>query len=151
MEIACTIPGVDDTVLLFLLAICSETAPALVTLNKEILVLLSTLLLAKYIFSERRSWILLALILFISVFARWEQIALILLFLYLRRKGSIFERNPRIAIAAVIGILTVFYTLIARLPGTALEAFTQYAKRGTHHRQAQRSSSVVWLSPGRYP
>jgi hypothetical protein len=91
-------------------------------------VLLSTMLMAKYILSGKRSWALLALILFISVFARWEQIALILVFLYLRRRGSMFERNPRIAIAAVIGTLTVLYTLIARIPGSGIAAFTQYTR-----------------------
>src|SRR5580704_5630054 len=40
VEVACTIPGVDRYRLVLLLVLCSETAPALVTLNKEILVLL---------------------------------------------------------------------------------------------------------------
>ena len=128
VEIACTIPGVDRYRLVLLLVLCSETAPALVTLNKEILVLLSTLLLAKYIYSEKRSWLLLGLVLLISLFARWEQIALIMLFLFLQRKGSIFKRNPKLAIGFVIGVLTVLYALIARLPGTGLAAFTQYTK-----------------------
>jgi hypothetical protein len=128
VEIACTIPGVDRYRLVLLLALCSETAPALVTLNKEILVLFSTLLLAKYIYSKRRSWLLLAVVLTVSLFARWEQIALIFLFLFLRRKGSIFERNPKFAIGIVIAVLTVLYALIARLPGTGLAAFTQYTK-----------------------
>jgi hypothetical protein len=128
VEIACTIPGVDRYRLVLLLALCSETAPALVTLNKEILVLFSTLLLAKYIYSKRRSWLLLAVVLAVSLFARWEQIALIFLFLFLRRKGSIFERNPKFAIGIVIAVLTVLYALIARLPGTGLAAFTQYTK-----------------------
>jgi hypothetical protein len=128
VEIACTIPGVDRYRLVLLLALCSETAPALVTLNKEILVLFSTLLLAKYVTSERRSLLLLSVVLVVSLFARWEQIALILLFLFLQRKGSIFERNPKFAIGTVIAMLTVLYALIARLPGTGLAAFTQYTK-----------------------
>jgi len=128
VEIACTIPGVDRYRLVLLLALCSETAPALVTLNKEILVLFSTLLLAKYIYSERRSFLLLGVVLAVSLFARWEQIALIFLFLFLRRKGSIFERNPKFAIGIVIGVLTVLYALIARLPDSGLGAFTQYTR-----------------------
>ncbi len=64
----------------------------------------------------------------VSLFARWEQIALILLYFFLRRKGSIFERNPKLAIAIVIAVLTVLYGLIARLPGSGLAAFTQYTK-----------------------
>jgi len=128
VEIGCSIPGVDRYWLLFLLAISAETAPALVTLNKEILVLLSTILLAKYIYSRKRSKLLLGLILFISIFARWEQIALILLFLFLQRKGSIFARRPRFAIAVVIAVLSVLYTLIARIPGSGIRAFTQYAE-----------------------
>ncbi len=130
VEIAVTIPGVDRYWLVFFLAVCSETAPALVTLNKEIFVLFSTLLLAKYIYSQKRSWSLLAVVFVASLFARWEQVALIMLFLFLRRKGSFFERNPKIAIGFVIGVLTVLYALIARLPGSGLAAFTQYTAKG---------------------
>jgi hypothetical protein len=128
VEVACTIPGMDRYRLLFLLAMSAETAAAITTLNKEILVLLSTVLLTKYIYSEKRSWLLMGTILFISLFARWEQIALIMLFLFLRRRGSIFERQPWIAISVVVGVLTVLYTLIARLPGSGIRAFTQYAE-----------------------
>jgi hypothetical protein len=130
VEIAVSIPGVDRYWLVFFLAVCSETAPALVTLNKEIFVLFSTLLLAKYIYSKKRSWTLLAVVFAASLFARWEQVALIMLFLFLRRKGSFFERNPKIAIGFVIGVLTVLYALIARLPGSGLAAFTQYTAKG---------------------
>ena len=128
VEIACTIPGVDRYRLLFLLAISAETAPALVTLNKEILVLVSSLLLAKYIYAERRSLLLLATVLFCSLFARWEQIAVILLFLFLSRRRSIFSRNPRAAVLAVIAAITIVYPLIVRLPGSHIGAFTQYTK-----------------------
>jgi hypothetical protein len=128
VEIACSIPGVDRYLLLFLLAINAETAPALVTLNKEILVLVSALLLAKYIYSEKHSWFLLGTVLVLSLFARWEQIAVILLFLFLRRKGSVFKRKPRLAVLSVIAALTVIYPLIAALPGSNLDAFTQYTR-----------------------
>jgi hypothetical protein len=128
VEIACTIPGVDRYRLLFLLAICAETAPALVTLNKEIMVMVSALLFAKYVLSKRHSILLLAAVFAISVFARWEQIAIILLYLFLSRKGSVFKRKPWLAVFTVIAILTVLYPLIARLPGSGIGAFTQYAK-----------------------
>jgi hypothetical protein len=128
VEIACTIPGVDRYRLLFLLAICAETCPALVTLNKEILVLLTAYLMAKYIHGGQRSKLLLMLAIFFSIFARWEQIAIILLFVFLQRKGSIFQRKPRYAVGTTIAILTVMYTLIANLPGSGIGAFTQYAK-----------------------
>jgi hypothetical protein len=128
VEIACTIPGVDRYLLVFLLAVSAETAPALVTLNKEILVLLSAMLLAKFIYLEKTSWFVLAAVFFVSVFARWEQIAIILLFLFLRRKGSFFRRNPRLAVLSVIAVLTVAYGLIAKIPHSGLGAFTQYTK-----------------------
>ena len=128
VEIACSIPGVDRYKLLFLLAICAETPPALVTLNKEIFVLFSALLLAKYIYSEKRSWILLSMVFVSSILARWEQIAIILLFLFLQRRRSVFRRNPRLAVAAVVGGFTLLYPLIARIPGSGLGAFTQYTK-----------------------
>ncbi len=128
VEVACTIPGVDRYRLLFLLAICAETAPALVTLNKEIMVLVSALLFAKYVYSKRRSFILLLAVFAVSVFARWEQIAILLLYLFLSRKGSVFKRKPWLAVFTVVAILTVLYPLIARLPGSRIGAFTQYAK-----------------------
>ena len=128
IEIACSIPGVDRYRLLFLLMICSETAPALVTLNKEILVLFSVLLLAKYVSTEKRSKFLLATVLVASVLTRWEQVAIILLFLFLQRKGSVFQRNPRFAVASVIAALTVSYGLIVAIPGSGIAGFTIYAR-----------------------
>jgi hypothetical protein len=128
VEIACSIPGVDRYLFVFLLVINAETAPALATLNKEILVLLSAMMLAKYIYSKKQSWFLLSLILVVSLFARWEQIAIILLFVFLRRKDSFFLRNPKLAVLSVIAGLTVVYPLIAMLPGSGLAAFSKYAK-----------------------
>jgi hypothetical protein len=128
VEIASTIPGVDRYWLVFLLVICPETLPALSTLNKEILVLVSALLLAKYVYTPRRSWILLGLVLLASLFARWEQIAIILAFLFLRRRGSLGDRKPYLGLASMIAALTIIYPLIARIPGSHLSAFTQYAK-----------------------
>lgn len=128
VEVACSIPGVNRYSLLFLLAICAETAPALVTLNKEIMVLVSALLFAKFVYSKRRSLLLLITVFAVSVFARWEQIAILLLYLFLSRKGSVFRRKPWLAVFTVVAILTVLYPLIARLPGSRIGAFTQYAK-----------------------
>ncbi len=128
VEVACTIPGVDRYRLLFFLAISAETAPALVTLNKEIMVLVSALLFAKYIYAGRRPLYLLVMVFAFSVFARWEQIAILLLYLFLSRKGSIFARKPWLAVFTAVGILTVLYPLIVRLPGSQIGAFTQYAK-----------------------
>jgi hypothetical protein len=128
VEIACSIPGVDRYMLLFLLMICAETSPALVTLNKEIFVLFSALLLAKYVYAEKRSWILLVAVFLASLLARWEQIAIILLFLFLQRKGSIFRRKPWLAVFTVLGIFTLIYPVIARIPGSTLGAFTRFAK-----------------------
>jgi hypothetical protein len=128
VEIACSIPGVDRYRLLLLLALAAETPPALVTLNKEILVLVSALLLAKYIYAKRRSWPLLAVVLLFSLFTRWEQVAIILLFLFVQRRRSIFKRNPRLAVIFVIGLYTLIYPVVARLPGSGLRAFTQYTK-----------------------
>lgn len=150
VEIACSIPGVDRYILVFLLAINAETAPALVTLNKEILVLVSALMLAKYIYSTRKSWFLLAPVLVLSLFARWEQIAIILLFFFLRRKGSFFRRNPRLAVASVIAAITVAYPLVARLPGSGIGAFTQYTNGANtivklNHVQANFGFPLVML------
>jgi hypothetical protein len=128
VQVACTIPGVNRYRLLFFLAMCSETCAALVTLNKEIMVLVSALLFAKYITSRKRSFILLGIVFVASVFARWEQIAILLLYLFVSKRGSGFERRPWRALGFVLAFLTVLYPLIVRLPGSAIGAFTQYAK-----------------------
>jgi hypothetical protein len=130
VEVACTIPGVDRYKLIFLLMICSETAPALVTLNKEIMVLVSALLMAKYLYSQKRSLLLLAVIFLFSFVTRWEQIVILLVFLYLQRRGSVFQRNPWFAVATVVAGLTVSYGLVATVAGPAMASFTRFANGG---------------------
>ncbi len=145
VEIACTIPGVDRYRLVFLLALCSETAPALVTLNKEILVLLSTLSVGQvYLLGETFLAAPWQLVLFISLFARWEQIALILLFLFLQQKRLLFSSaTPSWPSAHVIGVLTVLYGLIARLPGIGSRSVHAICQGRQHHRQAQHNTGRI--------
>jgi hypothetical protein len=130
VEVACTIPGVDRYKLIFLLMICSETAPALVTLNKEIMVLVSALLMAKYLYSKKRSLLLLGVIFLFSFVTRWEQIVILLVFLFLQRRGSVFQRNPWFAVSTVIAGLTVSYGLVAMVAGPAMVSFTRFADGG---------------------
>ena len=147
VEIVCTIPGVDRYLLVFLLAICAETAPALVTLNKEILVLFSTFMFAKYIYSERRSWFLLGIALLVSLFARWEQIGVMLLFLFLRRKGSFFGAIPSSPSSVSLVSLPWLIGLVARLPHSGLGAFTQYTKGANTIVKLNTIQAPFWLSP----
>jgi hypothetical protein len=51
-----------------------------------------------------------------------------MLFVFLQREGSYLKRNPRVSLGVVVALLTVMYTLIAKLPGSGIGAFTQYAR-----------------------
>ncbi len=101
--------GIDRWALCVLLILNAETLVSIITLNKEILALFSVLLLGKYLYSSSRSKILLAVVLLFALMARWQQFAIVLLFLFLRRQGSRLARNPRAAIALIVFLMTIAY------------------------------------------
>ncbi len=105
--------GVNRWVYAILLMANAETLVSIVTVNKEILSLFSVSLFLKYIYSERRSKLLLLVILVSALLARWQQLAIVLLYLFLRRRGSLFDRRPGLAIACVVLCITVGYPLAA--------------------------------------
>jgi hypothetical protein len=121
-----TIRGADPYIFGLLLMLNAETAVSIVTLNKEIFIIISVVLLAKYIYSEKRSKLLLLLILGISLMARWEQAFVILMFVVLR--NGWLKRHPWICVSLVVGGISLIYPLLAR--GVDLSGFTDQASGG---------------------
>jgi hypothetical protein len=116
LSVAASIEGVRTDTFGFLMLLNAELFPALTTLNKEIFALLAAVLTAKFLYSGSRSKILLLLAFLASVFARWEQAAILLVFLvfyYFRP----FRGRPKIAILTLIVGLTVIYPLLFSIFG----------------------------------
>ncbi|HEV2276051.1 MAG TPA: hypothetical protein VGR96_17905 [Acidobacteriaceae bacterium] len=127
---ASQIRGVNRWLFFALLAINAETAVSLITLNKEILALLSLVLFAKYVHSENRSWLLLGTVLLISVLARWEQALAIVAFLFFQRNSSVFSTRPKLALATVVVAITLAYPLLLRSAAVDLEGFVSQGEGG---------------------
>jgi hypothetical protein len=121
-----SIRGADPYVFGLLLMLNAETAVSVVTLNKEIFTIISLVLLAKYVYSEKRSKLLLLLLLGISLLARWEQAFIILMFLLLR-KGW-FKYRPWFSITLVVGGISLMYPLLTH--GVDMSGFTDQAEGG---------------------
>ncbi len=124
------IQGLSRARLALLLALNATTLVSLATLNKEIFALVSTLLLCRYLYSDQKSKILLALILVIGFLARWEQPAITLLFLFMRRENTFLRRHPLLAIAALVASISIAYPLALRSSSVDLAWATDQAQIG---------------------
>jgi hypothetical protein len=126
LKVASTIRGVATSTFLALLMINVETGVALVTLNKEIFALMSAVLMAKFLLSEKRSVFLLGLTVLVAAMTRWEEAAVVLAVWWFTRKRSYFASRYKLAILFVIAAITIGYPIAARVLSNYLGAFTQY-------------------------
>ncbi len=121
------IEGVDPWLFALLLMLNMETFVSAVTLNKEVFALLSAVLFARYLYSERRSVFMLALILLAALFARWQQVVITLMFLALARGGR-SRRHPIAILAGIVVLVGIAYPLA--LSGANLTSFTEQGETG---------------------
>ena len=98
---------------IFLLFLNPITAVSLLTLNKEIFVLLSVAMLAHYLGMKNRSWLFLLMIVLVSTMARWEQSLFVVAFLLLLHPVNLLRKRRLIVTALIIAAITVIYPLIA--------------------------------------
>lgn len=115
VKVASSIPGVNTGLLGFLFLLNAELLPALTTLNKEILSLLASVLTAKYLYEKKPSKLLLLIVIAISLFARWEQAAILLVYFLLTRFW--FKNRPWRAILFLVAVITVAYPFSFKLLG----------------------------------
>jgi hypothetical protein len=115
--------GFNFCLFALLLALDPETLPSVVTLNKEVLGMFGFVLLIRYEYSERHSKLLLLLSLFFGMMARWEQVAISIMFVILRR--GIFRRHPWLSLLLVaVGISIGWPFMLAHMD---LSGFTDQA------------------------
>ncbi len=122
------VPGINRWVLVMLLLLNAETFASLITLNKEIVALFSVALLAEYIYSQKKSRLLLIVVLVSALLARWQQFGILLLYFGLRRQGSFLAKKPKLALALLICFLTVAYPVTKSTLN--LSELTNYGETG---------------------
>jgi hypothetical protein len=106
------LPGIQTKILLTLLLINPITAVSIVTLNKEIIVLLASALFAYYLESSRSKFMLL-IVLAVSLAARWEQTACIVIFLLLTSPLNPWRKRKVFTLFLVVAGITVIYPEVA--------------------------------------
>jgi hypothetical protein len=114
LRIAFSIPHIDRGLVGLLLVLNPAILPALTTLNKEIFVLLASVMTAKYFYSGR-SRLLLAATLLLLLCARWEMVAVLVLYLLACRLG--LRDHPGWLLILVIAGITVAYPFAFRVLG----------------------------------
>jgi hypothetical protein len=110
--------NIRPIVLAFLLLANPSVLVSVLTLNKEILALLSVALLGKYLASDRRSKGLLLLLLLVSFLARWEHCAVVLFFLAITAKANPLRYWRKLQIVIMVAVISVAYPFVPHLAQT---------------------------------
>jgi hypothetical protein len=123
-------PEFDRATFLLLMMINPFLIAALITLNKEIFALAGIVVFIRYTSAKkfRLWWLGLALIL--SLFARWQQMAVIVIYVLLESRISPVRGRPRWGIALTVVIFTVAYALVYRLAPFAIASLLAQAETG---------------------
>jgi hypothetical protein len=95
---------------------------SILTLNKEIITLLSVAILFHYLNSKRRSWLELTALLAISLLGRWENLAVVGLFLILISVWSPLRSKRKTTLLGLAVCLTVIYSVLYAFVATLLQA-----------------------------
>lgn len=115
--------GFDFRLFALLLVLNPETLPSVVTLNKEVLGMFGFVLLIRYEYDVGRPKLLLLLALIVGMMARWEQAAISLIFVMLRRGA--FRRHPWLSLLMVaVGISVTWPIMMSHVD---LSGFTAEA------------------------
>ena len=130
LYLASRLPSLRLGSLFFLLVANLITISALLTLNKEILALFSCVLFITYLSSRKRSKLLLVTIVVVSLMARWEQLAVILLFLALEHRLSPLRGKHALTLVLIVLGITVTYPVLATSTAIDLRNAVAYADQG---------------------
>jgi hypothetical protein len=120
--------GIQSKMLLTLLLINPITAVSILTLNKEIIVLLAAALFAYYLESSR-SKLMLLIVLAVSMVARWEQTACVVIFLLLTSRLNPWRKRRAFTIFLVVAGITVIYPQVAPLINSVFLATNEVGGR----------------------
>lgn len=131
LRMASHLPNVRLGPFFFLMVLNPMLTPALLTLNKEILVFIATILFVRYIFLEDKSKFQLFVLLAVSLLARWEQAAVTGAVLALSNRHSPLKSRPKLTIALIIIAITLTYPVVVRTRILDLSNMIAFAAEGS--------------------
>lgn len=125
-----SMPQFDRATFLLLMMIDPFLLASLVTLNKEIFALAGIIVFARYAYAKRFRlwWLSLALIL--SLFARWQQVLVMLIYVAFEARISPLRGRPRWGVAITVLGFTIGYGLVYRLAPFVFAALLAQAEGG---------------------
>ncbi len=128
IQTAARIPGLRRRYFVLLFFLNAESFVAIVSLNKEILASVGLVAFTAAISgtSGRKRYLILAAML--SLMARWEQLAILILYLLLESRLSPFRGRHKLSLAFVLSVLTVMYTAVVQYSGINLAGFLAVAE-----------------------
>ncbi len=103
---------INASLFVFLLLLNPAILVSILTVNKEILAIFSTALFCYYLARGRKSKLLLAGIVLVSLLARWEHLLVVILFLLVTR-GGFFNRHRALTLIGVIAGISIIYPILA--------------------------------------
>ncbi len=86
---------------------------SLLTVNKEILVLLSVAMLCNYLASKTRSRTYLTAILLVAFLGRWQNLLVFIIFLTMLKLSNALLRRRGLVLLLLVALITIFYPFIA--------------------------------------
>jgi hypothetical protein len=128
INIAGLVPGVQRRFFFLLMAINAQTLVSIATLNKEILASLGLVAFVASRLGNRHRKLLLAVAILFSLMARWEQVAILLLYVVLESRRSPFRHRHKTALLFVVAMLSIVYSLAIRLSPVDVNAFLVQAE-----------------------
>lgn len=123
-------PEFDRATFLLLMMANPLLIPSLITLNKEIFALSGVVFFIRYTRARtlRSCWLAIALTL--SLFARWQQVFVMLMYIVYESKISPWRRRPRWGVAITVLGFTIGYGLVYRLAPWFFAALLAQADAG---------------------
>ena len=123
-------PEFDRATFLLLMMINPFLLASLISLNKEIFALAGIVVFIRYTAAKHFRLVWLALALTLSLFARWQQVLVMLLYVLYESKISPLRGRPRRGIAVTVLGFTIAYGLIYRLAPFFFAALLAQAEAG---------------------
>lgn len=130
LSILRSMPQFDRATFLLLMLMNPFLILSLVTLNKEIFALSGMVVFLRYTEARRLRAVWLALAIVLSLFARWQQVLVLLLYFAYESKASPFRGRRRWGIAVTVLGFTVAYGLIYHLVPFFFAALLAQAEGG---------------------
>ena len=123
-------PEFDRATFLLLMMINPFLLMSIITLNKEIFALSGIIVFIRYTAAKRFRLLWLALALVLSLFARWQQVLVMLLYVAYELKISPLRGRRRWGIAVTVSGFTIAYGLIYRIAPLFFAALLAQAEAG---------------------